>query len=187
MLARIVEIVSGTSFNGYLQKEIFEPLGMTDTTFQPTEEQYARIVPMHQRLRGEDREIDFKGNLYRGMPRSYEAGGASLISSMSDMIKFCKAFLSCKLLNEETTALMCAPALADGLDGLCKGENNALGCFVISGEHRLPRGTVFSHGASGTHLLLDRQNHFAAMFLKNSFFDMSLTSRATLMFEQAVI
>ena len=187
VLARIIEIVSGMSFNDYLQKEIFAPLGMTDTTFQPTDEQYARLVPMHQRLRGENREIDFKGNLYRGMPRSYEAGGASLISSVSDMIKFCKAFLEGKLLCDELTTLMCSPALDNNLDGLVRGENNGLGCFVISGEHRLPRGTVFSHGAYGTHLLLDRKKNFAAIFMKNSFFDMSLNSKSTLAFEKAVM
>lgn len=189
VLARIVEIVSGMSFNEYLQKEIFLPLDMHDTTFQPTDEQYARLVPMHQRLRGEDREVNFKGTLYRGMPRSYEAGGASIISSMGDMIKFCKMLLSGGngVLNEELISLMTAPALENGLDGLCRGENNGLGCFVISGQYRLPKGTVFCHGAYGTHLLLDRSKGFAAVFLKNSYFDMSLTSRSTVMFEEAVI
>lgn len=189
VLARIVEIVSGMSFNSYLQKEVFEPLDMHDTTFQPTDEQYARLVPMHQRISGTDREINFKGTIFRGMPRSYEAGGASLISSMSDMLKFCDMLLKGGkgVLNEELISLMTAPALEDGHDGLCRGENNGLGCFVISGQHRLPKGTVFSHGAYGTHLLLDLKKGFAAVFLKNSFFDMSLTSRSTIMFEEAVL
>ncbi|MBE6679813.1 MAG: beta-lactamase family protein [Ruminococcaceae bacterium] len=189
VLAHIVEITSGLNFNDYLQKEIFAPLGMTDTTFQPTDEQYARLVPMHQRVRGEDKEIDFKGLVFRGMPRSYEAGGASLVSSMSDMLKFCKMLLSDGggVLSPKLISLMTAPALPDGLDGLARGENNGLGCFVISGQHRLPKGTVYSHGAYGTHLLLDIKRGFAAIFLKNSYFDMSLNSRSTLMFEDAVM
>ncbi len=189
VLARIVELASGKSFNEYLTNEIFVPLGMRDTTFQPTDEQYARLVPMHRRVRGEDMETDFKGTLYRGMPRSYEAGGASLISSMSDMLIFCKMLLHGGegVLNKDLIALMTSPALKDGTDGLVRGENNGLGCFVISGSHRLPKGTAFSHGAYGTHLLLDTTKGFAAVFLKNSFFDMSLNSRSTLMFEEAVI
>lgn len=189
VLARIVEIISGRSFNDYLQSEIFAPLGMSDTTFQPTEEQYARLVPMHQRISGEDREVNFKGNLYRGMPRTYEAAGASLVSSMSDMLRFCGMLMNGGegIITPEAVDLMLTPKLEDGLDGLARGENNGLGCFMISGQHRLPKGTVFSHGAYGTHVILHRERKLAAVFLKNSFFDMSVTSRSTVVFENAVL
>ena len=137
MLARIAEIVCGMSFNDIVQDLVCKPLSMIDTTFQPREEQYARIVPMHQRISGEDREVNFRGNLYRGMPRTYEAAGASLVSSICDMIKFCNALLYGGLLKDETVKLMFTPALPDGLDGLSRGENTGLGCFMISGQHRL--------------------------------------------------
>src|SRR5438132_2566713 len=42
--ARIVEVVSGMSFDAFLQKRLFDPLGMRDTTFYPTDEQRARLV-----------------------------------------------------------------------------------------------------------------------------------------------
>ncbi len=193
VLAHIVETVSDMSFNAYLQAHLFAPLGMTDTTFQPTDAQYARLVPMHQRLCGEDREVNFRGTLYRGMPRTYEAGGASLISSMRDVLRFCKMLLGggtycgVRVLAEETVAQMLAPALPDTLDGLSWGENIGLGCFTITGQHRLPKGTVYSHGAYGTHILLRPAENFAAVFLKNSFFDMSVTSHSTVAFENAVL
>ena len=187
VLARIVEIVTGKRFNSYLQEAICAPLSMSDTTFVPTSQQYERIVPMHKRVRGEDIEVDFKGSLYRGLPVSYEAAGASLVSSMSDMIKFCKALLSGGLLRDETVVLMFAPALENGLCGLPKGENIGLGCFNISGEHRLPRGIVYSHGAYGTHVLFDKSKGFAAIFLKNSMFDMAINSHSTVEFEKAVL
>ena len=189
VLARIAEIVSETSFNDLLQKELCIPLGLSDTTFQPSDEQYGRLVPMHQRVGGEDKEVNFKGNLFRGMLRTYEAAGAALISSMSDMIRFCKMILSGGegVIKKETLDLMMSPALSDGLCGLEKGENNGLGCFMINGEHRLRKGIVFSHGAYGTHIIFDRERNFAAIFLKNSMFDMSTTSRSTVMFEKAVL
>jgi CubicO group peptidase (beta-lactamase class C family) len=34
---RIVEVVSGISFDTFLQQRLFDPLGMKDTTFYPTE------------------------------------------------------------------------------------------------------------------------------------------------------
>lgn len=192
VLARIVETVSGMSFDEYLQTNLCKPLGMTDTTFQPTDAQYARLVPMHQRLSGTDREVNFRGSLYRGMPRSYEAGGASLISSMRDVLIFCKMLLGGgevsgkRVLSTESVQTMFTPALVDGLDGLPRGENHGIGCFTVTGQHRLPKGTVYSHGAYGTHILLRPDKNFAAVFLKNSFFDMSVTSHSTVAFENAV-
>jgi CubicO group peptidase (beta-lactamase class C family) len=38
-LARIVEVVSGLSFESYLDERLFKPLGMSDTTFWPNGEQ----------------------------------------------------------------------------------------------------------------------------------------------------
>ena len=193
VLARIVELISGMTFNDYLQMHLFAPLGMTDTTFQPTDAQYARLVPMHQRLAGQDREVNFRGTLYRGMPRSYEAGGASLISSMHDLLLFCKMLLGggeldgVRVLASETVERMFTPALDDTLNGLPRGENHGIGCFIVTGQHRLPVGTIYSHGAYGTHILLHPKRGFAAVFLKNSFFDMSTTSHSTIAFENAVM
>ena len=189
VLARVCETVTGKSFNGYLAEAIFTPLGMTDTTFQPTDEQYGRIVPMHKQISGADKEIDFKGTLFRGMPRTYEAAGASLISSMSDILAFCKMLLSGggDVLTEEATRMMLSAKLDGGLQGLENGENNCFGCFIAEDSHRLPKGTVLCHGAYGTHIILDLEKKFAAVFLKNSMFDMTNPSKSTLAFEKAVL
>ena len=42
--ARIVEVVSGLTFDAFLQKRLFDPLGMTHTTFYLTAEQRAQLV-----------------------------------------------------------------------------------------------------------------------------------------------
>lgn len=42
--ARIVEIVSGQSFDAFLQQRLFGPLGMKDTTFYPSKEQIERLA-----------------------------------------------------------------------------------------------------------------------------------------------
>ena len=41
---RIVEEISGMSFDQFLEKRLFAPLGMKDTTFYPSEEQLSRLV-----------------------------------------------------------------------------------------------------------------------------------------------
>jgi rhamnogalacturonan endolyase len=46
--ARIIEVVTGTTFERFLDERLFQPLGMTDTTFWPTDEQAARIAKSYQ-------------------------------------------------------------------------------------------------------------------------------------------
>lgn len=187
VLGRIAEVVTDKTLGTLVEEYICKPLGMTDTTFKPTAEQYDRIVPLHQRISGVDKEANFKGSIIRGIPVSCEAAGASLVSSMSDMIKFCSALPHGKLLKKETLELMFAPSLPDDLEGLTKGENSGLGCFVISGQHRLRKGIIYSHGAYGTHILFDRERDVAAIWLKNSMFNMEIASPATISFENAVL
>jgi CubicO group peptidase (beta-lactamase class C family) len=43
-LGRIIEVVSGQSYESFLQHRIFEPLGMHDTTFYPSPEQRERLA-----------------------------------------------------------------------------------------------------------------------------------------------
>ncbi|HEY7501035.1 MAG TPA: serine hydrolase domain-containing protein [Vicinamibacterales bacterium] len=42
--SRIVEVVSGVTFDVFLQQRLFDPLGMRNTTFYPTDEQRARLA-----------------------------------------------------------------------------------------------------------------------------------------------
>ncbi|HVL14804.1 MAG TPA: serine hydrolase domain-containing protein, partial [Gemmata sp.] len=43
-LGRVIEVVSGESYEDFLKKRVFDPLGMKDTTFYPTKEQLARLA-----------------------------------------------------------------------------------------------------------------------------------------------
>src|SRR5687768_16463130 len=43
-LSRIVEVVSGMTFDAFVQKRLFDPLGMKSTTFYPDAGQRARLV-----------------------------------------------------------------------------------------------------------------------------------------------
>ena len=46
--ARIIEVVTGESFEKFLDERLFQPLGMSDTTFWPSEEQAARIAKAYK-------------------------------------------------------------------------------------------------------------------------------------------
>ncbi len=51
--ARLIEVVTGQAFEDFLQERLLDPLGMTDTTFWPDDEQVARLAKTY-RLTGTD-------------------------------------------------------------------------------------------------------------------------------------
>ena len=50
---RIIEVVSGMPYEEFLDKRLFEPLGMKDTTFWPNEEQLKRLAKSYKPERRE--------------------------------------------------------------------------------------------------------------------------------------
>ena len=193
VLARIAETVSGASYGALLSELFFVPLGMRDTTFCPSEEQWSKLTPVHKRIAGQDIEVDFRHTLFRGFPVSYEAGGAALASTAADMAAFL-SMLACKgvyagtrVLKEDSVTRMLSPKLPRGLPGLARGENRGFGCIVHDGAGRLPRGTVVCHGAYGAHALILADRQTAGILLKNSYVDMSENPRAALAFEQTLL
>ncbi len=51
-LGRVVEVVSGTSFEAFVQTRILDPLDMADTTFYPTAEQKKRVAVLYRKRDG---------------------------------------------------------------------------------------------------------------------------------------
>jgi CubicO group peptidase (beta-lactamase class C family) len=46
--ARIIEVVSGMPYEQFMQQRLFDPLGMSDTTFWPSPEQTGRIATTYR-------------------------------------------------------------------------------------------------------------------------------------------
>ncbi len=59
-LGRIVEVVAQDSFEAFLQKRVFGPLGMRDTTFYPNDEQLARLAGLYDLNEGQLRPVGFQ-------------------------------------------------------------------------------------------------------------------------------
>ena len=97
--ARLVEITSGMDYNTFVTKEIFEPLGMTNTTFIPTEEQWSRFIPMHTRTEVDGVGISgdgptHPGSIFESFPLTWFSGGAGLCSTLPDYVKFAEMLLN---------------------------------------------------------------------------------------------
>jgi CubicO group peptidase (beta-lactamase class C family) len=90
--ARIVEIVSGMPYEEFLQKRIFDPLGMTETTFWPSEAQIARLAGVYG-LNKEKNNYAHGGIGYLTKPYSdrvhrYPEAGGGLFSTTHDIFRY---------------------------------------------------------------------------------------------------
>jgi len=85
----MIEAAAGRPLGEQLAATVFEPLGMADTTFEPTPAQAARQVPMHFRL--PDGTLK-PGGLWPSAPPEMRGGGG-LFSTPTDYLTFLRAVL----------------------------------------------------------------------------------------------
>ncbi|MDE0424372.1 MAG: serine hydrolase [Candidatus Poribacteria bacterium] len=134
VLGRLVEVISGQSFDVFLAERIFQPLGMVDTGFYVPSEKIDQFAGMYgpkpggglqavdapEGGTGHISETSFKRN-----PKFLSAGGG-LVSTAADFSKFC-LMLSCKgaldrkrLMKAESVELMTSNHLPEHLIPLDK-------------------------------------------------------------------
>lgn len=102
VLAALVEVVSGQEFNDYVLEHIFKPLGMNRSTFLYPLDQ----LPAHYYFMKADKTLRRKtDNEYRFGPE-HASGGAGLVTTVDDYIKFTEALRTYKLLKKETTDMI---------------------------------------------------------------------------------
>lgn len=118
VLAAVVEVISGMKFRDYMQKNIFEPLGMTETTYhnetvrERMAEQYRffdrkPVLPSGDGISCEDTELvqlqatqqtvtgGYVENVGKDilfvLGEEYDSGGAGITTSVGDYSKFASA------------------------------------------------------------------------------------------------
>jgi len=90
---RIVEVVSGLSFDQFLQQRLFDPLGMKDTTFYPTEAQRARLVTAYAKNKDTGALEAVPPRADYGPRDRPPQGNGGLYSSARDYARFCQMLL----------------------------------------------------------------------------------------------
>ncbi len=109
LLGAIIEKVAGLTYEAFLQKNIFDPLGMTRTYYGSA----ARIIPGRIPGYGPGPDNGFLNADYLSMTQPYAAG--SLLSNVDDLAVWNAALLAGKVLKPETLARAWTPyKLADG-------------------------------------------------------------------------
>lgn len=121
--ARLVEVISGQSFDNFIKARILDPLGMVDTGFVVPQKDQHRLVayyagadimdPMKPGLTRID-DAPYPGAYLR--PTARLNGGGGLVSTLPDMVALIRSLLpgGPTLLKPETIALMMSNQLPEG-------------------------------------------------------------------------
>ena len=161
VLGRFVEVVSGEPFDSFLQRRIFQPLGMTDTDFWVPPKKAGRLAQVY--TTNDRKELVLatapaaQGYLKK---RVFKNGGGGLVSTTSDFLRFALALLNdgawngVRLLGRKTVALMTADQLPAGhpaMEAAGRGFGFGLGVSVLRtlGEGK-QLGSVGEYGWGGT-------------------------------------
>ena len=144
LLGEVVRRVSGKPLDQFAREQIFEPLGMHDTTFKPAASLTARIAPT---------EIDpATGKPWRGVvhdPTARYMGGvaghAGVFSTADDLARYAQMMLDAHLFAPATIALFTSPASPPDQPIL-----RGLG-WDIDSPYSSNRGDIFPRGTSYGH------------------------------------
>ena len=103
VLGYLIEVVSGQSFDQFLRKNIFEPIGMKDTYFYIPKEKQSRLAMLHsdddtKHVSNTPEVISVNGTFYRDYPNleggSFYSGGGGLVSTAYDYAVFMQMMLN---------------------------------------------------------------------------------------------
>jgi CubicO group peptidase (beta-lactamase class C family) len=121
--ARLVEVLSGRSFDDYLQDTIFGPLGMTDSGFSVDDTAIDRFAALYRRDGNKHLVLsdDPLTSAYREHP-TFLSGGGGLVSTAADYLRFCHMLVGggevdgVRVLGRKTVELMRTNHLPGGGD-----------------------------------------------------------------------
>ena len=163
--ARVVEIVSGVPYEKFLQERFFEPLGMTETTFWPSDAQVARLANAYGP--NKDKSGFAKGGLnFLTKPLSdrvhrFPEAAGGLFSTTHDIFRYGLMLANNGELDGKRYL---SPAAMDELRKEQTGKtkvNYSLGYHLRNG--------MFGHdGADGTDLSVNPQTGMIAVFMTQS-------------------
>jgi CubicO group peptidase (beta-lactamase class C family) len=181
--ALLVETLTGMPFESYVRQHILDPLKMRDTAWTQPEERYPRLAATY--LMGLDRKLqrqpDDVTRRANFAPRKLTMGGAGLVSSLDDYMRFARMLLNrgsldgVRILKPSTVKLMSTDQLDPRITERqwLPGKGNGgfgIDFFVRTGrpksreENRGAVGEFFWDGAASTLFWVDPANELTAVF-----------------------
>ena len=171
----IVQKLTGMSYGSFLEKHIFEPLKMTDTSFFVKQEDQPRFAEVHNWDSERNRLVQRPHRQDRPSyldPSRLESGGGGLVSSIHDYARFLQMLVNegslegARILTPESIRIMRTNSLRDELDirgGPDRPGQAGVGFgvdFAVIYDPELANspqgpGTYYWSGAAGTWFWID--------------------------------
>lgn len=169
LLGMIIEKVSGVSYEEFMARRFFGPLGMTHTRFGDDREVVAGRASMYTRYaRQTDRKVSPAGLwTYRNLYPSYLYMAAGLNTTVGDLAEWDIAMTEGRILKPATLAEMWRPVrLNDGKVFLLDNKTLGYGCGWLVDER--PGHKVVGHtGSDATAYLRFLDDHLTVVVLTN--------------------
>ena len=185
VLGYLVQVVSGQPFDEFLRERVFGPLGLVDTAFFLPEDKLSRLATVYSPARGGGiRPLDNSiTNRYR-RPHTFFSGGAGLVSTATDYMRFCQMLLNggslgdVRLVAPETVEMMRSDQLAgdlkpyavdEGMAPYTRGCGFGFGFCVVDdmAEHGVAgsEGMYFWFGAASCYFWIDPAQDLIALLM----------------------
>ena len=175
VLGHVVEVVSGTPLDEFMQERIFDPLGMVDTGFHVDESRRERVSVLYRR-RG--RELIPASGDDAPDPTArpkWLSGGGGLFSTTEDYLRFCRMLLAGGVLDEarvleEGTSRSMATDQLEGIPAsalMLAGGSFGLGLAVTTRDARrgMNQGATWWGGYAGTSFWIDPKADLIGVFM----------------------
>ncbi|MGZ3197297.1 MAG: serine hydrolase domain-containing protein [Croceibacterium sp.] len=162
LMGRVIEVVSGQTFDNFLQHRFFDPLGMKDTHFQVPRNDAERMTTSYYLAGGTLLPIDLGSDSVFMDPPPFPFGGSGLASTPRDYDKFLHmltghgSFGGQEVMNEAAVAMGTSNLLPDTVqpDPNPKGLGLDLSKYGFGAFGRVGKGSQASiygwAGAAGT-------------------------------------
>lgn len=158
LLGAIIEKAAGTTYEEFLKKSIFEPLGLKDTYYDST----TRIIPRRIPGYGPGSSNGFANADYLSMTQPYAAG--SLLSTVDDLAAWNEALLAGKLVKRESLEMAWSNHKLKG--GSATGYGFGWGVGALDGK-RMVSHTGGIHGFASIGILFPEEK-LQVIMLTNS-------------------
>ena len=113
ILAAVLEVASGEKFEDLAKRLIFDPLGMNNTTFLPTDADFDTICEQYEYKYELKKTVERAKTVPYRYGNLHASGGAGCVSTTEDYIKFGEALRKHELVSKETLDLMTKNHLND--------------------------------------------------------------------------
>jgi len=176
----IIERLTGTSLGEVFRAQLFEPLGMKDTSFHVQPADVSRFTSNYRFTFQGPQPVDTWRDSEYLQPPSFESGGGGLVCTTADYVKFLEMLRSGgthggqRFLSQRMHAELCCPqlspeVLAPSNIEVSAGTGFGLGLGIYENKHLantpVPAGSLFWNGAAGSCCWIDPRHDLSVVVM----------------------